>query len=134
MALNMFPHTITLYNKYKDGTVEKWQRTTLIGVYWNAVKGSVSRKTGTSSADSLQLIIPMMVLGYKSPKEWAKLENKQGYWTLESGDMVVLGNITQEVTKTSAELKQSLDNCLTISSVDTRNIGAGMAHWEVGAK
>lgn len=131
--MNMFPHTVTIYNKYKDGTTEKWQRTVITGVYWNSVKGAVMRKTGVSSADSLQLIIPMSIAGYLPPKEWAKLTNKAASWTLQSGDTVILGDIDYEVVRSSAELRE-YDNQITITSVDTKDYGGSMRHWEVSGR
>ena len=130
----MFPHTVTVYNKYKDGTTEKWQRTIFYGVLWDSVKGATVRRTGVTSADGLQLIIPMAGrLGYKPPKEWGGLTDKSGCWTLQSGDMVALGALEYEIVKSSAELRD-LDDILTITSVDTKSFGGGMAHWEVGGR
>lgn len=130
----MFPHTVTVYNKYKDGTTERWQRTVVSGVLWDAIKGAVTRKTGVTSADSLRLMIPMAARsGYKAPKEWAGLPDKSGSWTLQAGDMVVLGTLEYEVVKSSAELRE-LDHALTITSVDSKAFGSGMDYWEVAAK
>lgn len=130
----MFPHTVTVYNKYKDGTAEKWQRTIIPGVYWNAIKGAVMRKTGVASADGLQLIIPFTAkAGYVAPKAWAEMTDHTGKWTLQSGDTVILGDIDYEVTRASSELK-SFDNCIAITSVDIKDFGGGMAHWEVSGK
>ncbi len=132
----MFPHSVTIYNKYLENKVEKWQRTVLLGVYWNAVKGAVMRRTGVASADSLQLIIPFSVRSdgaYKPPKEWAALEDKTGFWTLQSGDTVVKGVVEYEIIKTSAELKE-FDHCLSVTSVDTKDFGGSMEHFEVMAK
>ena len=132
----MFNDVVTVYNKYKNGTVEKWQRTVLKGVFWNSVKGAVVRKTGNTSADSLQLIIPCNIRSnraYKPPKAWARLEDKQSFWTLQSGDIVVKGDMSYEVEKSSSELNQ-FDDCLKISSVDHKPFGGSMAHWEVSAK
>ena len=129
----MFPHTITIYNKYLDGSTEKWQRTALAGVFWDSSRGAVVRKTGVASADGLRLIIPMTIKGYVKPKEWEALSDKAGSWTLQEGDTVILGNIEYEVVRSSSELQQ-LDDVLTISNVDTRNYGGGMSHWEVTGK
>lgn len=130
----MFPHTVTVYNKHKDGTAEKWQRTVLPGVLWDAIKGAVTRKTGVTTADSLRLIIPMASRrGYKAPKDWAALDDKSGSWTLQAGDVVVLGALGYEVIKSTAELK-TFDDALTITSVDTKGFGSGLDYWEVGAK
>ncbi len=129
----MFPHTVTIYNKYLDAATEKWQRTVLRGVFWDSSKGAVVRKTGVSSADGLMLIIPMSITGYVKPKEWTALSDRTGSWTLKSGDTVILGNISYEVVRSSKELQQ-FDDVLTISNVDTRNFGGGMSHFEVLGK
>ncbi len=130
----MFPHTVTVYNKYLDGSTEKWQRTVLPGVFWDSSKGATARKTGVSSADGLMLIIPMAVkLGYSKPKEWAALEDRAGSWTLQSGDIAILGAKDYEIVKSSKELQQ-FDDVLTITNVDTRDYGGGMSHWEVTGK
>lgn len=131
--MTMFPHDITIYNKYKDGATEKWQRTTLSGIYWNSIKGAVMRKTGVASADSLQLIIPMSIAGYKPPKEWLALANKTGCWTLQSGDAVIKGSISYDIVRSSKELEQ-FDDVRLITSVDTKDFGGDMSHWEVSAK
>lgn len=128
----MFPHTVTIYNKIAESN---FQRTVLSGVFWDSSKGAVVRKTGVSSADGLMLVIPMdaEVLSkrlYRKPKEWAALEDKTAFFTLQSGDIVALGNIEYEVTRSSKELQQ-FDDVLTISNVDTRNYGGGMSHFEI---
>jgi hypothetical protein len=129
----MFPHTVTVYNKYIDGSTEKWRRTILKGVSWDSSKGAVVRKTGVASADGLMLLIPMSIPGYRKPKEWAALPDKAGSWTLQSGDTVVLGAKDYGVVKSSKELQQ-FDDVLTITNVDTRDYGCGMSHWEVSGK
>lgn len=132
----MFPHAVTIYNKYKDNGTEKWQRTVLQGVLWNAVKGATIRRTGVASADSLQLIIPQSVCvskKYLPPKEWVRSDKKSRYWTLQSGDTVLLGVVAHEVARSSSEL-QPYDDCLAITGVDTHSYGAGMDCWEVSAK
>lgn len=129
----MFPHTVTVYNKYTDAGTEKWQRTVLRGVFWDSSKGRVNRKTGVSSADGLMLIIPMTVKGYRKQKAWAALPDKSDSWTLQSGDIVILGAEDYEVLKSSKELQQ-FNDVLTITNVDTRDYGGGMSHWEVTGK
>ena len=37
--MGMMNDTITVYNKYLASNVERWKRTVLSGVYWNAVHG-----------------------------------------------------------------------------------------------
>jgi len=133
----MFPHTVTVYNKHREDGEEKWQRTVLYGVFWNAISGAVMRRTGATSTDSVQIIIPMAIKAsrneYRPPKEWAALTDKTGYWTLQPGDVVVKGALDVEIDRSTKEL-QGYDDVLTITSVDTKGFGSGMDHWEVSGK
>ena len=47
--------------------------------------------------------------------------------------MAVLGDIGYEIERSTKEL-QKFDDLLTITTVDTRDYGGGMAHWEVTGK
>lgn len=132
----MFPHTVTVYNKYLDGNTERWKRTVLRGVYWDSSKGRTVRKNGASPDNGLVLIIPVSVAAegdYCKPKEFAALSDKSRKWTLASGDMAVYGCTDYEIQRSTKEL-QKFDDLLTISDVDTRDYGGGMAHWEVSGK
>lgn len=134
----MFKDICTIYNKYIDQETksEKWQRTVLKGIFWDSSKGAAVRKTGISSADGLQLIIPYNAQcdrEYMNPKEWATLQYKSKNWTIQSGDTIIKWNIPYEVIKSSKEL-QSFDDVLSVISVDNRGYGGDMSHWEVMGK
>lgn len=132
----MFPHTVTLYNKYMDGNTERWKRTVLRGVFWDSSRGRTVRKNGVSADNGLVLIIPLsMAAGgnYCKPKEFAALADKAGKWTLASGDTVVLGDTGYDIERSTKEL-QRFDDVLTITCVDMRDYGGCMAHWEVTGK
>ena len=134
----MFNDTITIYNKYIGADkLEKWHATTLSGVYWNSIKGAIHRKTGLANTDSLQIIIPFSVVSgtkrYLSPKAFTELPNKTGFWTLQNGDTVIKGHCTYLIEKSSKELLQ-FDDVYLITSVDTKDIGGDMSHWEVSGK
>jgi len=132
----MFNDTCTIYNKYNDAGVEKWQRTVLTGVFWDSVKGSNYRKTGLENADSVTILIPAFVTVDKvfvNPKGWQALTDKKVRWTLQSGDTIIKGSIGYEVVKSSKELEK-FDDCLKITKADNKSFGSGMDHWEVGGK
>lgn len=131
----MLNDVITIYNKYVDTGVEKWQRAVLYGVFWNAIKGATVRKTGVQNVDSVQIIIPKSArAGYISPKIWAALADKSDTWTLQPGDTIVKGALDVEIVKSAAKELQAYDDVLTITSVDTKDFGGGMAHFEVSGK
>jgi hypothetical protein len=131
----MFNDACTIYNKYTENKIEKWQRTALTGVFWDGVRGSNFRKTGVENADSVFILIPHKIKANKQflpPQEWLNSE-KNKYWTLQPGDTIIKGNITYEVVKSSKELEQ-FGECYKITKIDDRAFGGDMAHWEVGAK
>lgn len=132
----MFSDVCTVYNKYIDNKIEKWQRTVLTGVFFEGARGSNFRKTGLESADSVFILIPKFVSSNKqfSPeKEWQKVEDKSLYWTLQPGDTIIKGNISYDIEKSSKELEQ-FDECYKITKVDNKLFNSNMAHWEVGTK
>lgn len=132
-----FPHSCTIYNRYRDGREDKWQRTVLAGIFWDNVRGITARTEAVDNNDSAEIIIPAAHrCGYLPPKVFAKAENKMGHWTLQPGDKIVFGNVAFEIDETHrlAELEQSYDDVLTITKVDRRIFGSSLDHWEVGAK
>ena len=132
----MFNDVCTVYNKYVDNGVEKWQRTVLTGVFWDGVRGANFRKTGLESADSVNILIPHFVTadkGFVKSKAWLALEDKSNSWTLQAGDTIIKGDISYNVVMSSKELEQ-FDDCFKITKVDYKDFGSDLDHWEVGAK
>ena len=130
----MFNDTVTLYNKYMVDGAEKWQRTVLRGVYWNAIKGAVLRKTGTASADSVMVVIPRVLPGYMKPKVWEADGEKSRSWTLRAGDTLVKGEVDADVTRSLTKELAALDDVLTITTVDDMDFGGHMGHFEVSGR
>lgn len=131
--MGMMNDTITVYNKYLASNVERWKRTVLSGVYWNAVNGAVLRKTGAASADSVVVIIPRYLPGYVKPKAWNALPDKSGSWTVQAGDMIVKGRIATEITRSAAKELSGYDDVLTVTTVDDKDFGR-LAHLEVSGR
>lgn len=130
---------ITIYNRYFDKTtrLDKYQRTILYGVFWDERKAVNRLQSGLEGADKVTIIIPFTVATdkkYAPPKEFEKLEDKAGYFTLQEGDRVVKGAIDFEITGKVSDLDKEVE-AFTIISVDTKDFGSfHMRHWEVGAK
>ena len=131
---------ITIYNRYIDATTraEKWQRTTVHGVLWENRKAvNVIASGGNISANQANIYIPhARGTAYKDPAAWQALVTKTGYWTLQDGDAVVRGLVSDTISTsfTITDLKAKYSDTLTIRSVDTMDMGsAGMSHWQIGA-
>lgn len=133
----MFPHVATVYNHYRDGRGDKWQRTVLESIFWDNTRGINARTGAIDNDDSALIIIPCIDrFGYLPPKEFSKTEDKSGSWTLQPGDKIVFGSIDFEIDETHrlAELESDYDDVLTITKVDRHLFGSSLDHWEVGAK
>lgn len=133
----MFPHTCTIYNKYRDGREDKWQRTVLSGILWDNIRGINARNGAVDNADDAVIIIPSRGrTGYQSPKEFAALTDKTDKWTVNAGDIIVFGEIdfVFDDEHRLADLERQYDDVLTITKVDRKIFGTPLDHWEVGAK
>jgi hypothetical protein len=135
------PHNLTIYNKYIDPTtrLEKYQRASVVGVNWQAAKAVFQGAAGMVRSDVATIFIPLArgATTYKLPIAWQALVTKTGYWTIQEGDIVVKGTVTDEITTefTVTNLRAKYDNCLVVTSVDTNDQGsASIQHWKVGAK
>lgn len=127
---------ITIYNKYIENRAEKWQRSVIRDVNWQDMKAVMGTKQGLLASNRATIFIPMSNhTEYLTPKAWA--QNKTNHWTLNEGDIVVRGEVSDEITNgfTIKSLYAKYDDVVQITSVDPMNMGSeNMRHWEVGAK
>ena len=129
---------ITIYNLYYVSRAETYQRTVIKNVVWQATKGVNGRSTGVLASNIALVLIPFQRGdNYLDPKEWQAQTSKTGYWTLQEGDVIVRGELTQEISTlyTISDLKRNYDNVVTITSIDAMDQGSpNVQHWEVGCK
>ena len=130
----------TLYNKYTDPVTrsEKYQRVGIVGVAWeNRKAANVRSMGGLAAADQARVFIPLARgTNFLKPKAWQALTTKTGKWTLQVGDLIVKGLVSDEIQTgfTVTQLKAKYDDVLVITSVDTMDAGSpGMQHWNIGA-
>lgn len=131
---------ITLYNKYVDSATraEKYQRTQISGVLWeNRKAANVIASGGNMAANQANIYIPYARgTAYKDPAAWQALVTKTGYWTLQDGDVVVRGLVSDSITTsfTITDLKAKYADVHVIRSIDAMDMGSvGMSHWQIGA-
>lgn len=127
---------MTIYNKVFDKAtrMDKYQRTTLYGVFWDESKAYNRLQSGLESADKVFIVVPFSTPAereYISPKEFEKLDDTTDYFTIREEDRVVKGRIDLEIDK-STDLDREFE-AFTITSVDTKDFGSfHMQHWELG--
>ena len=127
---------ITIYNRYIDNRAEKYQRTVIKNVVWQATKAVSGRSTGVLASNVATVFIPMARgAAYLKPKAWQAA--RSGKWTLQEGDVIVRGEATDEITTeyTLSSLRAEYEDVVTITSIDAMDQGsANVQHWQVGCK
>ena len=134
----MFPHVVTVFNSYEDDDLKMHSSITILrGVLLDV-----------SKADAATLYIPFSVDAvsttgdkktYVEPKAFYAAENQQGLWTLDSGGhsnststYFVKGEVSEMMSL--AQLQEKYDYAFDVSTVDVRDFGGDMMHWQVGGK
>lgn len=124
----------TIYNKYLVGRVDTYQRVQISDVHWEQRHA----REANQDNDFTLVFIPFARGGdYLAPRVWQVLPTKTGSWTLQIGDVIVKGLISDNLTPafTLSDLKRTYDDVLVIASVDTRDYGSSnLQHWEVTAR
>lgn len=145
----MFPHTVTVFNSYEDDDLKIHNSITILrGVLLDVSKGTNVAKTGLADADAATLYIPFSVDAvsttgdkktYVEPKAFYSAADQQGLWTLDSGGhssststYFVKGEVSEMMSL--AQLQEKYDYAFDVSTVDVRDFGGDMMHWQVGGK
>lgn len=148
--MNMFPHTVTVYNVTDDLVTgaSVYNITILRGVFLDISKGANVIKSGLASADSVTLYIPMSIKAinaktgkeqrFVAPKEYERMDDHADFWTLrvasdfsQTACFFVKGEVVED--SGFANLKNLYDDVYDITTVDTKDFGSRfMQHWEVG--
>ena len=146
------PHTVTVYNAYEnlDTFASEYNITVLEGVLLDISKGANVMRSGLENADAATLFIPISVRAvdgftgesqkYIEPKEYERLDDKSGYWTIRSGGSTsnkdcffVKGRVIE--TSNFESINANHDYVFRVSSVDLRDFGCEhMRHLEVKGK
>lgn len=130
---------ITVYNKYLSAGAAAYQRTVVPDVAFEHRKAANRLASGGDiAANTARVFIPFeRDANYLKPRAWQALVSKTGKWTLQEGDVVVQGEVADEITSlfTITSLKAKYDDVYEIASVDTMDAGsASLRHWNVGLR
>lgn len=142
------PHSVTVYNVRRDGKV---CMAFLDGVFLDTSRGGGVVKNGAVSEDAAALFIPLdcravdpvggQAQSFCEPKEFDRLENCGGFWTVGPRDgrscadcFFVRGKVV-EPGMGFAEMKDRYEDVFRVSSVAVRDFGGeNMRHWQIGGK
>lgn len=145
--MSMFSHTVTLYNvdieRAPDYSEVLTNHITILrGVLLDASKAVNVRTSGLDGADAVNLYIPFYVDAvdgvtgdrkqFIGPMEFWRLDDKSGFWTLQTGSntFFVKGE-SVEPDKSFEFISLKYDGVYTVTKVDEKDFGS-LQHWEVG--
>jgi hypothetical protein len=127
---------VTIYNRYiHTDRSEKWQRSEIFNCVWQGVS-AIARFKEQVPANTILILIPFASgAGYAEPKAWQA--SKASQWTLQEGDVIVRGLVTDEIDTeyTITSLRAEHQHVVQIASVAAMDEGSpNVQHWEVQAK
>lgn len=115
--------TITLLNKLKRKdsitNLDIWYKTLIQDCIYK--KDKISNVTGSVVSMGQEFTILIPFTGKYIPyNEWKKLEDKTGVYTLSTQDVIILGEVTEEVTdKNIVQIKNDYEpNTCEIRSIE----------------
>lgn len=125
---------ITVYNhKYnKDTRLDDWSRTVIHGVHFYVDNKVAIVDNGLKSADIYKVRIPEDAVcekGFLPDDQYASRDDVSQFWTLQDGDIIVLGVCEDEIER-PADLKEKKGRYCTIMSWSDNRFG-GLPHWRV---
>jgi len=124
---------ITVYNQKLNPETKliEYKRTQIENVNWYSKQEVSVGDKGLNSADSYKIRIPeeSPASTYVNEKEYSKLENVSGHWTLKNGDKIVRGLVDDDIAKGS-DLGKYAEVCTVVSYSDNRR--GLLPHWRVG--
>lgn len=130
--------TVTLFNRFYDGTKECWYPTLLSGVDLVVTKGINVSQGNTADADTAKLYADDTVLQkrYLAPLVYARQEHPEEYMTFTDGkDFFVEGDATSQDTDKAnffEYMRKQYDNIFKVASV--ARYEDVLPHFEVGGK
>ena len=129
---------ITLYNHYYNAEkrLDQWKRTLIKGVHFFADHKVSVGDNGVNNADLYKIRIPVdadIDGEYLAEDDWLSAgEDILGKWTLQSDDIVVLGECDMDIER-PAELKEAGKRYCKITSWSDNRFG-GLPHWRIGGE
>ena len=143
--------TITIYNKLVDPTTQRvsWYKTTVENCFWKAQ--NVLFAMGRYGVSTLGVVTENKEIICRIPQNdryvdkriWKDLDNRDDYFTLANGDIIVLGEV-DDVIDEYAEGQRStdlitkyreFDECLEIETyVNNVQTGVDLPHYRITGK
>lgn len=143
--------TVTIYNKFIDPDTQRvtWYRNVVENCFWKASNDIYNMGRFGMSTVGIQLETKAITCRipqdsrYVNKRTWKELENRAEYFTLANGDIIILGEVEDEIdeyvdghrsTDIIAKYKE-YDECLEIERyVDNVREGVSLEHYKAIGK
>ena len=124
---------VTIYNRVSGNAdnYDVWHKTVLHGVHVHIDHKVMLSDTALNSADVYKIRIPADIAEadrYRPPEEYGA-SSVSGYWTIQNGDLIVIGECQKEIEK-PADLKGILDKHCKLMSWSDNRFGT-LPHWRI---
>lgn len=133
--------TITVFNKYEDPTSRQitWYKTVLTDCFWKNTGNKIVVGETTLDTNATLCRIPLHP-AFLEKYEWNNTQNKSEHFTLSAGDILVRGEVTDEIDEYASDCRSSdiltkykkLQGCMVIEqcAINTGD-GRGLEHYYV---
>lgn len=127
--------TITVYNRYLEGSVEKWVGTVITPASWAMQTAAALTPEGMRFGTQAVIRIPegadAQGKSYLPPGQWGPEKSAQS-WTLRGGDRIARGE--HETAPQGAAGMRSLPDLVTVMEWADNRRGFGLRHWKAVGK
>jgi hypothetical protein len=114
-----FDAGITIYSNLKSGRQSSWTATQIHGCSWHGKQGATVGDGGLQNADQYAVRVPeSRMQGYIGPDSFNALQQQpEGAWTVQLGDVIVRGLVSDKVANGISEITGKYTDCFTVTGV-----------------
>lgn len=129
-----FDATVTIFNKRWDKELDRdvWTRTVVRGASWHGKRAASVSDNGLQAASLYTVRIPARAMpkGYLHPDVFNAAQEAPDGWTVQSGDIVVKGEVTQDI-QAAKDITKKIE-CFTVLAIrDNRRGPSALRHLRI---
>ena len=133
--------TVTVFNKYENPATRQitWHKTVLHNCFWKYTGNKIVVGETTIDTNTTLCRVPANV-AFLEKYQWNETENKSEYFTFGAGDILIKGEVSDEIDEYASGNRSSdilakykkLQGCMVIEqcAINT-GLGRGLEHYYV---
>ena len=126
--------TITIFNRFSDRNLKKYlfRPCVLPDVWFHAGRKVTAEQGGLTSANEYKIRIPFPRDGWLAPMDFQELANPDGRWTIQKGDLFLVGEWCNGPVDSLAELRKQYAGTIGIVLNYSENFFGSSQHIRIG--